>query len=116
VHVEVLIIVRELDAIAGGELARKVGVNIDSAQALRIVDHMLAIGSGNGDSIVGGIGRDDRGVAVFAQAQLLAATNVLHGVAGVVLGGPRSICAGHVVSSHEHRKRNILFSKCSRGL
>ena len=48
VHVEILIIVRELDAIAGGELAWKVGVNIHSAQALRIVDHMLAVGSGNG--------------------------------------------------------------------
>src|SRR5580704_9094408 len=72
VYVEVLIIVRELDAIAGGELARKVGVNIDSAQALRIVGHMLAIRSGNGDAIVGGIGRDDRGVAVSFQAQLLA--------------------------------------------
>ena len=39
VHVEVLIIVRELDAIAGRELPRKAGVNIDSAQTLRIVDH-----------------------------------------------------------------------------
>jgi hypothetical protein len=48
VHVEILIIVRELDAITGGELARKVGVNIHSAQALRIVGHMLAIRSGNG--------------------------------------------------------------------
>src|SRR5580704_9691987 len=48
VHVEILIIVRELDAIAGGELARKVGVNIHSARALRIVGHMLAIGSGDG--------------------------------------------------------------------
>jgi len=48
VHVEILIIVRELDAITGGELARKVGVNIHSAQALRIVGHMLAIPSGNG--------------------------------------------------------------------
>ena len=116
VHVEILIIVRELDAITGGELARKVGVNIHSAQALRIVGHMLAIRSGNGHSIVCGIGRDDRGVAVFFQAKLLAATNVLHGVAGVVPGGPRSICAGHVVSSHEHRERNILFSECARGL
>src|ERR1019366_8456352 len=42
VHVEILIIVRELDAIAGGELARKVGVNINSAQTLRIVGHLLA--------------------------------------------------------------------------
>ena len=48
VHVEILIIVRELDAITGGELARKVGVNIHSAQALRIVGHLLAICSGNG--------------------------------------------------------------------
>ena len=48
VHVEILIIVRELDAIAGRELARKVGVNIHSAQALRIVGHLLAICSGNG--------------------------------------------------------------------
>ena len=48
VHVEVLVIVRELDVITGGELARKVGVNIHSAQALRIVGHMLAIRSGNG--------------------------------------------------------------------
>ena len=48
VHVEILIIVRELDAIAGGELARKVGINIHSAQALRIVGHLLAIGCGNG--------------------------------------------------------------------
>ena len=115
-HVEILIIVRELDAIAGGELARKVGVNIHSAQALRIVGHLLAICSGNGHSIVCGIGRDDRGVAVSFQAKLLAATNVLHGVAGVVPGGPCSICAAHVVSSHEHRKRNILFSECARGL
>ena len=115
-HVEILIIVRELDAITGRELTRKAGVNIDSAQTLRIVGHLLAICSGNGHSIVGGIGRDDCGVAVSFQAQLLAATNVLHGVAGVVPGGPRSICAGHVVSSHEHRKRNILFSKCARGL
>ena len=48
VHVEVLIIVRELDAITGRELTRKAGVNIHSAQALRIVGHMLAIRSGNG--------------------------------------------------------------------
>ena len=48
VYVEVLIIVRELDAISGRELAAKVRVNIHSAQALRIVGHMLAIGSGNG--------------------------------------------------------------------
>jgi len=48
VHVEILIIVRELDAITGGELTRKVGVNIHSAQSLRIVGHMLAIRSGNG--------------------------------------------------------------------
>jgi hypothetical protein len=47
VHVEILIIVRELDAIAGRELSRKVGVNIHSAQALRIVGDMLAVGSGN---------------------------------------------------------------------
>src|SRR5580658_8258506 len=39
VNVEILVIVRELDAIAGGELARKVGVNTYPAQALRIVDH-----------------------------------------------------------------------------
>ena len=82
VYVEILIIVRELDAIAGRELPRKASVNIHSAQALRIVGHRLAICSGNGDSIVGGIGRDDRGVAVFFQAKLFAPTNVLHGVAG----------------------------------
>ena len=76
VHVEILIIVRELDAITGRELTRKAGVNIDSAQTLRIVGHLLAICSGNGHSIVGGIGRDDRGVAVSFQAQRLAATNV----------------------------------------
>ena len=116
VHAEVLIIVRELDAIAGGELARKVGVNIHPAQALRIVDHGLAIRSGDGQQIVCGICREDRGVGVFFQAKLLAATNVLHGVAGVVTGGPCSICSAHVISSHEHRKRNILFSECTRGL
>jgi hypothetical protein len=55
VYVEILIIMRELDAIAGRELARKVGVNIHSAQALRIVGHLLAICSGNGDSIVCGV-------------------------------------------------------------
>src|SRR5208282_2443307 len=86
VHVEILIIVRELDAITGRELTRKAGVNIDSAQTLRIVGNLLAICSGNGHSIVGGIGRGDRGVAVSFQAQLLAATNVLHGVAGGVPG------------------------------
>src|ERR1017187_2115061 len=116
VHVEVLIIVRELDAITGRELTRNAGVNIDSAQTLRIVGHVLAICSGDGDSIVGGIGRDDRGVAVSFQAKLLAPTNVLHGVVGVVPGGPCSICSAHVVSSHEHGKRNILFSECARGL
>ena len=116
VHVEILIIVSELDAIAGGELARKVGVNMHPAQALRIVDHMLAIGSGDGQQIVCGIRREDRGVGVFFQVKLLAATNVLQGVAGVVTGGPCSICAAHVVSSHEHRERNILFSECARGL
>src|SRR6202167_3444508 len=41
VHVEILIIVRELDVIAGGELTRKAGVTIDSAQTLRIVGHLL---------------------------------------------------------------------------
>src|ERR1017187_10208701 len=69
VYVEILIIVRELDAIAGRELTRKAGVNIDSAQTLRIVGHLLAICSGNGDSIVGGIGSDDRGGAVSFQAK-----------------------------------------------
>src|ERR1700677_1069936 len=34
VYVEILIIMRELDEIAGGELAGKVGVNVHSAQAL----------------------------------------------------------------------------------
>ena len=48
VYIEILIIVRELDAIADRELARKVGVNIHSAQALRIVGHLLAICSANG--------------------------------------------------------------------
>ena len=43
VHVEILIIVRELNVITGGELARKGGVNIHSAQALRIVGHMLSL-------------------------------------------------------------------------
>jgi hypothetical protein len=116
VHVEVLIIVRELDAITGRELMRKAGVNIDSAQTLRIVGHLPAICSGNGDSVVFAIGRDDGGVAVSFQAQLLAATNVLHGVAGGVPGGPCSICSAHVVSSHEHRERNILFSDSPAGI
>src|SRR6202162_4821881 len=65
VHIEILIIVRELDAITGGELARKVRVNIHSAQALRIVGHMLTVGSGNGQQVVCGIGREDRSVGVF---------------------------------------------------
>ena len=49
VYVEILIIMRELDAIAGRELPRKVGVNIHSAQALRIVGHLLALCCDNGD-------------------------------------------------------------------
>src|SRR6266567_2995386 len=36
VYIDIFIIVRELDAIAGRELPRKAGVNIDSAQTLRI--------------------------------------------------------------------------------
>ena len=48
VHVEIFIIVRELDAITGGEFAWKVRVNIHSAQALGIVGHMFAIRSRNG--------------------------------------------------------------------
>ena len=51
--------------------------------------HMLAIGSGKRSADSLRVCRNDRGVGVFFQAQLLAATNILHGVARGVPGSSR---------------------------
>src|ERR1700733_3939156 len=112
----VLVVLCELDAVAGGELARDVGVNVDSAQSFWIVRNMLTIRSLYGKQVAFGIRRYDGGIGVFSHANLFASAHILQRVAGIVLRSPCSVGTSPFVSRHENRKTDVLFSECSTRL
>lgn len=93
-HVEVFVVLCELDAVADGELTWEVGVYVDSAQSLWIVGNTPAISSLDGKQVAFGIRRYDCGVGVYCHANLFAAARVVQRVAGVVFGSPCSIWWG----------------------